>query len=94
MSHTPGPWREGKNYGSVVADHPIEGGIMGSDDVEAYGGYLIAESIARCNNPIIAAAPLMLALLKKYVADDPCAPGDPRHIEALELIAAAEASHV
>lgn len=91
MSHTPGPWRIGKNYGGIVADHPIEGGVMGTEDVDAYGGYLIAETVAPCNKPIIAAAPQMLALLKKYAADDPCAHGDPRHAEALELIAAVEA---
>jgi hypothetical protein len=64
LKHTPGPWREGKNYGAVVSDSPIEGGPLGADDVEHYGGYLICESVAKCNNPIIAAAPDMLAALK------------------------------
>ena len=32
----------------------------------------------------------MLALLKLYVADDPCAWGDPRFTEAKRLIALAE----
>lgn len=67
-AHTPGPWRVGKNYGSVVADHPVQE-IRGSDAVEAYGGHLIAESIAPRNQPIIAAAPEMLDLLKTIEND-------------------------
>lgn len=46
--HTPEPWREGK-AGGVVADTPIEGGLMGSADVEYYGGHLIAESCTKAN---------------------------------------------
>jgi hypothetical protein len=66
VSHTPGPWRAGKdNYGGIVADHPIEGGVMGTDDVEHYGGYLIAETVAPCNKPLIAAAPELLVALKE-----------------------------
>lgn len=65
MSHTPGPWREGKdNYGGIVADYPIEGGCLGTDDVEHYGGYLVAESVAPCNKPLIAAATELLKALR------------------------------
>jgi hypothetical protein len=35
---------------------------------------------------LFAAAPDMLALLKEYVAEDPCAAGDPRYARAVELI--------
>ena len=62
MSHTPGPWKIGR-CGSVVADEPINE-ISGSDDVEYYGGYLIAESIAKKNATLIAAAPDLLQALK------------------------------
>lgn len=63
MSHTPGPWRVGTWGGSVVADYPIP--VGGSDDVDYYGGHLVAESIAPQNTPIIAAAPELLAAAKK-----------------------------
>ena len=63
MKHTPGPWRVGKNYASVVADHPVPE-IRGSDDTEAYGGHLICESAAECNQALIAAAPELLAACK------------------------------
>ena len=57
---TPGPWRVsgGNNvYGSVVADHPHECCHSNPDDVEAYGGHLIAESIRGANRNLIAASP-------------------------------------
>ncbi len=65
---TPGPWRlsgtqprwSDPGQGAVVADEPT-----GHDDVEnlaAYGGHLVAESIARAANArLIAAAPDLLA---------------------------------
>lgn len=56
--HTPGPWRKGKWGGSVVANHRAPR-VAGSDEVEFYGGHLIAESIAPQNIPLIAAAPRM-----------------------------------
>ena len=63
VSHTPGPWRTGKNGRGVVADTPVPG-INGSDAVEHYGGHLICESVAPQNLAIITAAPLMLAVLQ------------------------------
>ena len=66
--HTPGPWREGKWGGSVVSDTPIQEGVPGSEDVDYYGGYLIGDSIAVCNRPIIIAAPDMLAALTELLA--------------------------
>ena len=46
MVHTPGPWRAGKNAGTVVCDtqiHPDHD--SGHNCVEYYGGHLVAESI-------------------------------------------------
>jgi hypothetical protein len=54
--HTPGPWRLGKNYGAIVADVQT-GGPRGCGDVEAYGGHLVAESVASHNAGLIAASP-------------------------------------
>lgn len=62
-NHTPGPWRIGKAHGAVVADVPVNAGLD-NDHVEAYGGHLIAESIAVCNRPLIAAAPELLEALE------------------------------
>ncbi|MFY2608958.1 hypothetical protein [Achromobacter ruhlandii] len=62
-NHTRGPWRIGKAHGAVVADVPVNAGLD-NDHVEAYGGHLIAESIAVCNRPLIAAAPELLDALE------------------------------
>jgi hypothetical protein len=60
--HTDGEWFAGG--GSWVStDHPIDGEIGGSDNVEYYGGHLIGESISSCNIPIISAAPDMFKAL-------------------------------
>ena len=63
--HTPGPWRVGKAAGGILADVPIEGGPLGCEDIAFYGGYLIAESVAPVNRPLLAAAPEMYALLER-----------------------------
>lgn len=63
---TPGPWRIVR--GAIVADFPIEGGVPGTDDVEACGGYLVAETVARVNVPLIASAPRLLRALELMVA--------------------------
>lgn len=56
---TPGPWAVGHNYGATVSpsvtEHPSTGGIGGADDIEAYGGYLIGESMTRANIAHVAA---------------------------------------
>lgn len=64
--HTPGPWRLGKDYGAVVADHSTtERPDSGHADVEHYGGHLVCESVAlKANAHLIAAAPDMLLELK------------------------------
>jgi hypothetical protein len=76
MAHTPGPWRISENLpGSVVSDHPTgrpleadpfvtEGGVLIPDDFEAYGGYLVCESVLPKDKPLIAAAPEMFETLR------------------------------
>ena len=65
--HTPGPWRIGKgaiDYGAVVSDispNPRRLDAEKADEVAAYGGYVVAESITRNNKPLIAMAPGILA---------------------------------
>ena len=63
--HTPGPWRIGKTgtYGAIISDFPAPG-VPGSDNIEAYGGHMVAESVSASNAPLIAAAPCLLAALK------------------------------
>lgn len=63
--HTPGPWRIGKSYGAVVADHPVPG-VRGSDDVKAYGGHMVGESIANQNLALISAAPELLMVAQDF----------------------------
>jgi len=57
MKHTKTPWRVGNpnKMGSVVADEPVPE-IGGSEDVDYYGGHLIAESIAPRNAAFIVRA--------------------------------------
>lgn len=65
--HTPGPWKVGEGS-FVTASHPIPE-VGGSDAVDYYGGHLVAESIARQNLAIIAAAPDLLEALKSYLSN-------------------------
>ena len=71
--HTPKPWHKG--HGSfIIATHPVNG-LIGSDDVEYYGGHLVCESVAPQNMDLIAAAPELLEALEAIVAFDtplPC----------------------
>ena len=67
MSHTPGPWKDGEMGASIVSDSP-EGYVWDEGSVRAYGGFLIAESIAPCNKPLIKAAPDLLAVAKRAAA--------------------------
>lgn len=55
MGPTGGEWRGGDAYGAVVTDEPVVG-ITGSDNVAAYGGHLVGESICEKNRAYIAAA--------------------------------------
>lgn len=63
VTHTTGPWHPATCRGAVVASHPIPE-IGGADDVQHYGGHLVAESIASYNVPIISAAPELLEALE------------------------------
>ena len=69
--HTPGKWQVGpKTRYTVITDQPIESDyIAGINDREAYGGYLIAESVAPENIPLIAAAPALLEAAKAVISD-------------------------
>ncbi|MBO1013468.1 hypothetical protein IPU70_07910 [Achromobacter sp. SD115] len=87
-NHTRGPWRIGKSYGAVVSDVPVNAGLD-NDHTEAYGGHLIAESVAVCNRPLIAAAPELfeaaeaaMALIGKL---DPIHPGAVAAHQRLDL---------
>lgn len=58
-AHTPGPWRRGREFGSIVAD-------TGRDNpriVEVYGGHVVAETVTDANAPLIIAAPDLLEAL-------------------------------
>jgi len=73
---TPGPWRVGHGN-TVVADSEI-GTYADADNIAAYGGALIAESIRTAANArLMAAAPSLLATLELlvdlvYVPDADC----------------------
>lgn len=67
--HTRGPWRVGRGGGCVVSDAPVENGPRGCAEVEYYGGHLIAESIAKCNAPAIAATPELLDAARRALAE-------------------------
>lgn len=57
---TPGPWRVGKDGGSIVADSPVGGHEQDEQTTEYYGGQVICETVSDCNKPLIAAAPKLL----------------------------------
>ena len=83
--HTEGPWRISDNpYGAIVSDHPTgrigeEGyrtaeGLFFPGDCDAYGGYVICESVEPRNKPLIAAAPELFGALvftEAWIAGDP-----------------------
>jgi hypothetical protein len=76
MAHTPGPWRISDRLdGGIVSHHPTgrpleadpfvtEGGVLIPDDLEAYGGYVVCESVLPKDKPLIAAAPEMFETLR------------------------------
>lgn len=87
MSDTQTKWRKGKCGGSVVSDVMPPDGLSGSRDAEYYGGYLIAESVAPSMIPLVAAAPEMREALRAFIAEDSCAPNDPRMAAAIAILA-------
>lgn len=61
--YTPGPWRQGEMYKSVVSDYPT--GVDDLGNMEAYGGHLVCESVeSQGNRNLIIQAPTMAGLLK------------------------------
>lgn len=62
---TPGPWREGKTSDSIISDSGDGVGGRDRSSFDYYGGYVIAESVAPCNKPLIMAAPALLAVAKQ-----------------------------
>lgn len=68
---TPGPWRQGKSYGAVVAD-----GSNGEPETDnAYGGKVVCESVGRNDAPFLANAWQDVAVLLDLV-DKPAAPAE------------------
>lgn len=72
--HTGGTWSVGRD-GAVVTDAPIPGmnskTDTGHDEVQYYGGHLIAESIWRpADARLLAAAPAMLDALRQWQSAD------------------------
>jgi len=85
---TKGTWRIGKQAGTVVSDKKvITLSDTGHDDIDYYGGYLIAESIARKEDAkLIAAAPIMLETLQIINGDIDRYPNPYTALEKKKLI--------
>lgn len=66
-SFTPGNWSIGKQRDSVVSDQIPEDYKSGTghDDIEYYGGFLVAESCKLSDAKLISAAPDMLDVLEQ-----------------------------
>ncbi len=64
--HTPGPWTYSKIGGTITAYNTIEKDkFTTEEDMEAYGGYMVAESAFNPHNAhLIAAAPCLLEAAK------------------------------
>jgi len=96
-THTKGPWRVNERLLAIVSDEPCTD-ILGAENVEHYGGYLIAESIAPINLSIIAAAPEMYeaiaaiatAMNLGYIPNEILSEGSPILEELRAAIAKAE----
>lgn len=90
-AHTPGPWTvAGLPHGTVVRTQSLGKSKFGADRYAAIGGFdrsdpeQLAEAMA--NARLIAAAPELLALLKRYRAETPL--GHQPHMLAHEADAA------
>lgn len=62
-------WRPGIRAGTVVGDAPNPLPANRVDDVEYYGGDLVAESIDRADVPVIAAARELLQVVRDAVVE-------------------------
>ena len=72
---TPGPWRRNPKCNAVVADAAT--GFEDRENIEYYGGHLIAESIFRYENAdLIAAAPDLYQALEALVLAEEAAGSD------------------
>lgn len=67
-------WKAGANGSSVVSDTlmPEPFGIRGADATDYYGGYLVAESIAKPYITPIAAVPQMIRFIQRVAFDYIC----------------------
>jgi hypothetical protein len=63
-----GNWSYNGN-GGVISTLNGGGLVNGADEVDFYGGYLIAESISKANAQLIAAAPELYEALKQVLED-------------------------
>lgn len=63
-----GEWREGKAYGAVVSSAVEDTGYPAADEsaVSAYGGHLVAESIAPALRRTIATLPDLLRVCEGF----------------------------
>lgn len=65
MTHSPGTWRFNPDRGEVLSDQPVHDG---DDSLQhGYDGYVVAETVARANGPVLASAPDLLAELRLIV---------------------------
>jgi len=53
---TLGPYKIGKTGGCIISDYPIKNCLMVGDELNYYGGHLIAESITLDNSVFLASA--------------------------------------
>ena len=80
-------WQYNPGRGDITDPSiPREQTNMSEECYAYYGGELIAETVRSTHGPMLAEAQNMLDLLKRYISDDPCAPGDPRYYEAVAII--------
>lgn len=62
-------WKRSESaYGAVVSDTPT--GYDDPENVAAYGGYLVAESIPNHLAPLVAAAPELLEIVQGFVLNE------------------------
>lgn len=67
-THDAGPWIEAKTDDAIVAPN-ADRRAMSPSAFDYYGGFVIAESVAPWNRPIIKAAPEMLTALADLEAE-------------------------